>query len=91
MTEHARLTDRDDWFDIWFSDKNSMVNTMVSNMVSDLENGYEYFGASIVSQREAIDEYKKVFDLQMDNFKTMEETEVNRFCFYDMKKRGVIC
>ena len=86
----VRITDRDDWFDIWFEDKQSMIDTMVRNMTSDLENGYDYFGKSITNQKNMIDEYKKEFDKNVDMFKTMTEKEVNRWCFYDMKKRGVI-
>lgn len=86
----VRITDRDDWFDIWFEDKQSMIDIMVRNMTSDLENGYDYLGKSITDQRQMIDEYKKEFDENMDMFKTMTEKEVNRWCFYDMKKRGVI-
>ena len=86
----VRITDRDDWFDIWFEDKQSMIDIMVSNMTSDLENGYDYFGKSITDQRQMIDEYKQEFDRIMEMFKTMTEKEVNRWCFYDLKKRGAI-
>jgi len=86
----ARVTDRDDWFDIWFEDKQSIIDTMVRNMASDLEHGYDYFGKSIRQQREMIAEYKRQFDEEMDMFKEADEKQVNRWCFYDMKKRGVI-
>jgi hypothetical protein len=78
------------WFDMWFSDKQNMLDTMVRNMQADLDCGYDYFGKSITSQREMIDEYKKNFDAQMDKFNEMEDRAVNRWCYYDMKKRGVI-
>lgn len=67
-----------------------MLSTMIRNMSADLDCGYDYFGKSISQQREAIDEYKKEFDREMEQFKTMDEKQVNRWCFYDMKKRGVI-
>lgn len=86
----SRVTDRTDWFDIWFEDKQGMLSTMIRNMSADLECGYDYFGKSISKQRADIDEYKKEFDRQMEQFKTMDEKQVNRWCFYDMKKRGVI-
>lgn len=86
----ARVTDRNDWFDIWFADKQSMIDCMIRNMAADLEAGYDYFGNSIRSQREAIETYKAEFDRQMDEFKMMDEKAVNRWCFYDMKKRGAI-
>lgn len=86
----ARITDRDDWFDLWFEDKQGMIGTMVRNMTADLEAGYNYFGNSIRRQVEQIEAYKAEFDHQMDEFKMMDEKAVNRWCFYDMKKRGAI-
>ena len=80
-----------DWFEIWFDDKQAILDTMVRNMNSDLENGYDYFGSSIRKQRADIDEYKARFDEQMDRFKEMEsDSKVNRWCYYDLKKRGAI-
>lgn len=90
MAKTLRITDMDNWFDIWFADKKGMIETMVSNMASDLDNGYDYFGHSIRQQREMIEAYKAKFDSEMDSFKTMTDEAVNRWCFYDMKKRGVI-
>lgn len=87
---NVRITDRNDWFDLWFADKQSMLETMTKNMASDLSHGYGYFGNCITRQRKEIEEYKCEFDKQMDEFKTMDEKAVNRWCFYDMKKRGVI-
>ena len=86
----SRVNDRDDWFDIWFEDKKAMLTTMVKNMASDLDNGYDYFGNCIRNQRESIERYQDQFNDEMDSFKAMDEKQVNRWCFYDMKKRGVI-
>ena len=86
----ARVTERNDWFDLWFKDKQSMMQTMVRNMTSDLDAGYDFFGKAIQNQIQAINDYKSQFDVEMDRFKTMDEKAVNRWCFYDMKKRGVI-
>ena len=85
-----RITEGTNWFEIWFQDKNSMLDTMLSNMISDLNNGYDWFGKSITDQRNTIENYKKKFDEQMDKFKEMEDKAVNRWCYYDLKKRGVI-
>lgn len=86
----SRITDRDDWVDVWQDDKESMLQTMINNMASDLNAGYDYFGKSIVKQRKAIEAYRKEIDDTFDLFKTMEDKEVNRWCFYDLKKRGAI-
>lgn len=85
-----RITLRDDWFELWVEDKQSMLDTMLKNMAADLNAGYDYFGNSITAQREMIEQYKAQFDAEMDSFKTMDETQVNRWCYYDMRKRGVI-
>jgi hypothetical protein len=85
-----KVTDRNDWFDIWFEDKEWILNIMIHNMTADLEAGYDYFGHSIHSQQKKIMEYKAQFESEMDNFKTMDEKQVDRWCFYDMKKRGAI-
>ncbi len=90
MAQRSRISDRDDWFDIWYEDKQSMISTMVRNMASDLDNGYDYFGNAIRSQQDMITAYKVDFDQTMDMFKTMNDKDVNRWCFYDLKKRGAI-
>lgn len=81
---------RDDWFDMWLADKESMLDTMVKNMASDLENGYKYFGQCIAKQREMIRVYKEDMDAKLDMFATMEEKQINKWCYFDMLKRGVI-
>lgn len=86
----ARINERDDWFELWFVDKHGMLDTMARNMAADLSAGYSYFGNSIKRQREEIEAYKAQFDAEMDTFKNMDEKSVARWCFYDMKKRGVI-
>lgn len=78
------------WFEIWFEDKQSILDTMVHNMASDLDHGYDYFGKSIREQREDIDRYKTQFDEEMKGFRTMEESKIQHWCYYDLKRRGVI-
>lgn len=86
----ARITDRNDWFEIWHDDKESIIATMVRNMAADLEAGYNYFGNSIRKQRAELEAYQASYNDTMEMFKGMEEKEVNRWCFYDLKKRGAI-
>lgn len=85
-----RITDRNDWFELWFADEQCIINTMINNITDDLKAGYNYFGDSIRSQVEQIETYKAKFDRQIDEFKLMDENSVNRWCYYDMKKRGAI-
>ena len=86
----ARLTDRSDWFSLWLEDKQSILNTMIRNLQADLSVGYSYNGNSATSQRETIRVYQTQMDEEMKNFRTMDDIQVNRWCFYDMKRRGVI-
>ena len=79
-----------DYFDMWFTDKQEVLSTMVKNMQADLDTGYNYFGNSIAKQRETIDRYKKDFDVQMERFYSMDIDKVGKWCYYDMKRRGVI-
>ena len=78
------------WFDIWYEDMKSMLETMIRNMRADLDAGYNYFGNSIQNQLKMIDNFKAKFDAQMDEFKLMDEKRVGHWCYYDLKKRGVI-
>ncbi len=85
-----RITDRNDWFELWTEDKQSMMDCMIRNMHSDLDAGYDYWGISMIQQRAEIEKFKIDWDMDMEMFKGMDEKTVNRWCFYDMKKRGVI-
>lgn len=78
------------WFDIWFEDKQSMLDTMRRNLQADLDAGYNPSGYSIRKQTVDMETYKRGFDVQMDLFKNMEDAQVNRWCYYDLKKRGAI-
>lgn len=86
----AKFTDCDAWFEMWHDDKQCIIDTMVHNMQADLEAGYDYFGNSIKQQREEIDAYKADFDNQMSKFWTMTHEDVEKWCFYDLVRRGAI-
>lgn len=78
------------YFDIWYADKNSMLDTMVKNMTADLDAGYNYFGDCIQRQIKAIDDYKKSFDNDMKWLGVMDEKQGERWCKFDLLRRGVI-
>lgn len=86
----ARINEREDWFELWFDDRQSIVETMVRNMTADLNAGYSYFGNCITKQKQDIEAYKQETDNCMDMFKGMDEKQVSRWCYYDLKKRGAI-
>lgn len=81
---------RNDWMELWVEDKESMMDTMIRNMKADLDAGYNYFGNSIVKQREAIEAYKKDYDETIMSFAGMDEKYINKWCYLDMKRRGAI-
>ena len=78
------------WFDLWFEDKTSIIETMYRNMNSDIENGYNPNGYSIRFQLDTIRSYTEDFHNAIEVLKTMEEKQAERWCYYDMKKRGAI-
>ena len=79
-----------DWFEIWKEDRESMLNTMVRNMASDLENGYSYYGNSMIRQRAEIDRFKADYDADMDKLAEMEPNKVQHWCHMRLIKLGAI-
>lgn len=86
----SRLTDRNDWFILWEEDKEGILVTMQANLASDLAAGYDPYGRAVMSQRNDIAVYMRGIADAYDLFKTMPEEAINRWCFYDLKKRGAI-
>lgn len=78
------------WFEIWFEYTETIIETMIRNMNDDLKAGYSPNGQCIRYQREQIAEKQAARDSQLDVFKEMDDARVNRWCYYDLKKRGVI-
>lgn len=85
----ARIADTD-YHEMWIGDKQSIIDTMYSNMNSDLNVGYDPNGKSITEQKATIDAYTRDFALQLGQFVYMTDTEVNRWCYYDLVHRGAI-
>lgn len=78
------------WFDIWDADKKGIIAVMYSNMASDLNCGYDPMGKSIREQKEMIRDYETAYENALDSFKTMTDEQINRWCYFDLKKRGAI-
>ena len=78
------------WFEIWFAAKQSMVETMRRNLQADLDAGYDPNGHCIRKQVVKLEEYERGLGVQLDLFKSMEDSKVNRWCYYDLLKRGAI-
>lgn len=86
----AKFDKNVDWFEMYMEDNKSLLQTMVRNMTSDLSAGYDYFGKSIVGQRQEIEQFKRRLDDTLDMFKAMDEAAVQRWCFYELVKKGAI-
>ena len=71
----TRITDRADWFPLWLEDKQSVLDTMIRNLKDDLED---------------IESYKAQMNEDMKAFRSMSDSQVSHWCFYDMKRRGII-
>lgn len=84
------VSERTDWFELWFADKTSILEQMLHNMQADLDAGYDPNGKCITDQKAEIAHYKAMFQWETDQFKNMDDKQVNRWCYYDMKKRGAI-
>ena len=79
-----------EWYNIWIDDKKAMIETMVKNMAADLNAGYSYFGNSIQEQKRKLEAYEKEYHEQLMAFATMKDGEVDRWCYFDILRRGVI-
>ena len=78
------------WFEIWYDDRQSMMETMARNIAADIRTGYNFFGACIQRQKQELDDYKAAFDEQLMRFADMDDGKRNRWCYYDLLKRGAI-
>lgn len=78
------------WQEIFIADKESMIDTMFINLTADIEAGYNPNGACVRAQREAIEAYKEQFKAELDALALMDNAKAERWCYYNLKKRGVI-
>jgi hypothetical protein len=88
----SRVTDRKDWRNIWEEDKLSIIKTMRANLASDITAGnYDLLGLTVQKQITDIEEYERGVLRQQKELDKMDEKTANKWCYYDLKKRGVIC
>lgn len=79
------------WFEMWYKDKQNMLSIMVDNINADLKTGYNPLGNSIKSQIEMISAYKTDIENTLDKFVQFDnDSKIERWCYHDMLKRGVI-
>lgn len=80
----------EDWFLMWNDDKRAMIDTMKRNVEADIDAGYNERGFTVVKAKEALDRYIRRYEDDVESFKRMTEKDVQRWCFYDLVKRGVV-
>ena len=78
------------WYEIWDADKRGIISTMYRNLAADLQCGYNPMGATIEREKQEIRDYESAYKSALDSFKTMTDDEVNRWCFFELKKSGAI-
>lgn len=86
----SKFSDRSDWFSLWSADQESMLATMVRNLSSDLEAGYQATGTSVGGQIADIADYRSHLLARYNRLRNMTNEQRDRWCFEDMKRRGVI-
>ena len=79
-----------DYYEIYCEDSESIINTMFRNLNADLDAGYNPVGDCIRRQQQMIDDRQKEYRDALDLFKTMTDQEINRWCYFELKKKGAI-
>ena len=85
-----KVTDKENWERLWIDDKLSIIETMKRNLCSDILAGYDLLGMNIQRQIIEIKEYESEYEMQIEDFGYMTVEEVDRWCYYDLKRRGAI-
>ena len=78
------------WFEFWYSDKKAIITCMFHNMQSDIDAGYNPMGDCIKRQLSDISNYEYSINEQLDKFVSMDEKQIEKYCYFDLLKRGVI-
>ena len=82
------------YYSMWKADKENIICTMYRNLTADLEAGYDPVGDTITKEQAEIEAYKaeyKALHSMLIELATDEGwNAVNRWCYKDMVKRGVI-
>lgn len=89
MTKYSDC--KNQWFEMWYGDCKNMLHIMYKNMASDLDNGYNPLGNSIKAQKQSIAVYEKYINDTLDKFSEMnDDSKIDRYCYHELIKKGVI-
>lgn len=78
------------WRALWESCTEGAIATMYSNLVSDLNAGYDLFGKSITSQKDAIDYRTLKYKRERAKLDGMNDERAEHWCFESLRKSGYI-
>lgn len=83
-----------DYYHMWKADKENIIRTMYRNMTDDLNAGYDPMGDTINRELSDIAEYKAAYKVLCDTIIEMALDHdwqfINKWCYKDMIRRGVI-
>lgn len=86
-----KYLDYESWFELWYEDEKAINQTMIKNCLADIHAGYNIHGNCIMNQWQAISNHAKHINDTLDMFTEFNNSEkINRWCYYDLLKRGVI-
>lgn len=84
----------ENYYAMWKADKENIICTMYRNLTADLEAGYDPVGDTITKEQAEIEAYKASYKAQdyilCDMALNDGHEAVNRWCYKDMIRRGVI-
>lgn len=78
------------WLEFWYADKKAIINCMFYNMQADIDAGYNPIGDCIKRQLSEISNHQNSINNQLDKFVLMDEKQIEKYCYFDLLKRGVI-
>ena len=88
----SRFSDRPsgEWFAMWSADQESMLATRVKNLAADVAADYSPTGISVGNQIADLADARNAVIAQYNRLRNMSLEQRGRWCFDDMKRRGVI-
>ncbi len=81
---------RTDWFDVWCADWEGLIETQARNIQSEIEAGWKYKSARVQNEIRILNEFNGEYKMNLGRFGGMTDEEVNRYCYYDLLRRGAI-
>ena len=81
---------RSDWFEIWCEDWEGLITTQSLNIKAELDAGWKWKSDRVQHEVNVLNQFQNTYRLQLGRFAEMEEKQVQRWCYYDLLRRGAI-